>query len=178
MSQVISFRTDLKKDWLQFCQECEIDSNDALRQLIQKVLTNKTGFDQLLNIPKGVLPKPENGTHKNRIEIRFTNKEYEKVIEHAKQSGFSPAKWLITLARYQFIRHTPLTVMELDKIDDRLYQIRMIGQNLNQLLRSLNNHELHPSQMDIMPLLESLVRNIEEEKKTLNLIVSNNLERW
>ena len=174
----ITFRTELKDDWVQYCLNNNISPSEALRQLIQKILTNGTSLDQMLNIPKGILPKPENSAQKNRIEIRLTAIEHEKVLQHAKNSGFTPAKWLVTLVRYQFIRHTPLTVLELDKFDERLYQVRMIGQNLNQMLRALNNHELHPSQMDILPMLQLLIKNLDDEKQALNTISSNNLDRW
>ncbi|MDP3817549.1 MAG: plasmid mobilization relaxosome protein MobC [Methylotenera sp.] len=155
-----------------------ISSSEALRQLISKILTGRTALDKVLNIPQGVLPKPENGLPKNRIEIRLTNKEHLKLAEHAKKSGFSPTKWLVTLVRYQFIKHTPLTVLELDKLDERLYQIRMIGQNLNQITRALNSHELSSSQVDVMPMLQELLKVLDEDRKALKTIASHNLDRW
>jgi hypothetical protein len=176
--KVISFRTHLKADWLRHCKECEINPNDALRQLISKILTGGTDLDKVLNIPKGVLPKPENNPLKNRIEIRLTSKEHDKLTEHAKKSGFRPTKWLVTLVRYQFIKHTPLNVLELDKLDERLYQIRMIGQNLNQVARALNSHELSGSQVDVMPTLQALLKVLDEDRKALKAIASHNLDRW
>lgn len=176
--QRISFRTNKKKEWINYCVGQGISSSEALRQMIQKLVTGTTDIYKILNVPKGITPSPQGGKNRHRVEISFTDAEYQKVFEHAKKNGFSPSKWLITLVRYQFIKHTPLTVIELDKLDERLYQIRMIGQNLNQITRALNSHELHPSQVDVKPLLEQLLLNINEEKHTLNTIFKDNLERW
>lgn len=174
----ITFRTALKHDWQQYCLQSGMSPSEALRQLISKILTGGTHLEQILNIPQGVLPTPENNQPKNRIEIRLTNQEYETLVSHAKQAGFSPAKWLVTLVRYQFIQHTPLTVLELDKLDERLYQVRMIGHNLNQVARALNSHELHPSQIELMPTLQLLMQNLDAEKQTLRTIFNHNLKRW
>lgn len=174
----IIFRTNLKNDWEQYCMQSGISPSEALRQLLSKILTGDTALDKLLNIPQGVLPKPENSPLKNRIEIRLTDKEHDKLRKHAEKSGFSPTQWLVTLVRYQFIKHTPLTVLELDILDERLYQIRMIGQNLNQIARALNSHELSSSQVDMMPMLQSLLKVLDEDRKALKAITSHNLDRW
>lgn len=179
----ITFRTTLKQDWEQYCLQCGVSSSEALRQLISKLLTGDTEFERALNIPQGVIPQPKNSQAKinqarHRVEIRLTTQEYDKLVEHAQQSGFSPAKWLVTLLRYQFIRHTPLTLLELDKLDERLYQVRMIGHNLNQVARALNSHELHPSQVDLMPVLQQLMQNLDAEKQALRTIASHNIDRW
>lgn len=179
----ITFRTALKQDWEQYCLQCGMSSSEALRQLVSKLLTGDTDLAHISNIPQGVLPKSNNRQAKksqarHRIEIRLTTQEYEQLISHAQQTGFSPAKWLVTLLRYQFIRHTPLTVLELDKLDERLYQVRMLGHNLNQVARALNSHELHPSQVDLMPTLQRLMQNLDAEKQALRTIASHNIERW
>jgi hypothetical protein len=174
----IMFRTALKQDWEQYCLQSGMSSSEALRQLISKLLTGGTDLAHLLNIPKGVLPAPKNSQAKHRVEIRLTTQEYDKLIEHAQQTGFSPAKWLVTLVRYQFIQHTPLTVFELDKLDERLYQVRMLGHNLNQVARALNSHELHPTQVDLMLTLQLLMQNLDAEKQALRAIASHNIERW
>ena len=93
----ITFRTNLKNDWEQYCMQSGISPSEALRQLISKILTGRTALDKVLNIPQGVLPKPENSPLKNRIEIRLTDKESDKLAEHAEKSGFSPTQWLVTL---------------------------------------------------------------------------------
>ena len=178
----ITFRTALKQDWEQYCLHCGVSSSEALRQLVSKLLTGDTALERVLNIPQGVIPQPQpqnqNNQAKHRVEIRLTTLEYDKLVEHAQQSGFSPAKWLVTLLRYQFIRHTPLTVLELDKLDERLYQVRMIGHHLNQVARALNSHELHPSQVDLMPVLQLLMQNLDAEKQALRTIASHNIDRW
>ena len=174
----ITFRTALKQDWEQYCLQCGVSSSEALRQLISKLLTGDTELERVLNIPQGVIPQSKNNQVKHRVEIRLTMQEYDKLVEHAQQSGFSPAKWLVTLLRYQFIRHTPLTVLELDKLDERLYQVRMIGHNLNQVARALNSHELHPSQVNLMPVLQLLMQNLDAEKQALRTIASHNIDRW
>ena len=174
----ITFRTSLKNEWEQYCTQSGISPSEALRQLISKILTGGTALDIVLNIPQGVLPKPENSPSKNRIEIRLTDKEHDKLTEHAEKSGFSPSQWLVTLVRYQFIKHTPLNVLELDKLDERLYQIRMIGQNLNQIARALNSRELSSSQVDVMPMLQELLKVLDEDRKALKAIASHNLDRW
>ena len=174
----ITFRTELKNDWEQYCLQSGISSSEALRQFISNILTGGSTLDKMLNIPQGVLPKPENSLPKHRIEIRLTNKEHLMLTEHAKKSGFSPTKWLVTLVRYQFIKHTPLTVLELDKLDERLYQIRMIGQNLNQIARALNSHELNSSQVEMMSMLQALLKVLDEDRKALKAIASHNLDRW
>ena len=174
----ITFRTALKQDWEQYCLQCGVSSSEALRQLISKLLTGDTELERVLNIPQEVIPQPKNNQVKHRVEIRLTTQEYDKLVEHAQQSGFSPAKWLVTLLRYQFIRHTPLTVLELDKLDERLYQVRMIGHNLNQVARALNSHELHPSQVNLMPVLQLLMQNLDAEKQALRTIAGHNIDRW
>lgn len=174
----ISFRSALKQDWQRYCLQSGMRPSEALRQLISKILTGDTQLEQILNIPKGLLPTPENSQLQNRLEIRLTNHEYEVLVNHAKQAGVSPARWLITLVRYQFIQHTPLTVLELDKLDERLYQIRMLGHNLNQVARALNSHILHPSQIELMPTLQLLIQNLDAEKQALRTIFNHNIKRW
>ena len=174
----ITFRTALKHGWEQYCLQSGMSSSEALRQLISKLLMGDTELEHVLNIPNGVLPASKHSEAKHRVEIRLTAQEYDKIVEHAQRSGFSPAKWLVILVRYQFIRHTPLTVLELDKLDERLYQVRMLGHNLNQVARALNSHKLHPSQIDLMPTLQLLMQNLEAEKQALRTIASHNLDRW
>ncbi|MDP3333661.1 MAG: plasmid mobilization relaxosome protein MobC [Methylococcaceae bacterium] len=69
-------------------------------------------------------------------------------------------------------------MLELDKLDERLYQVRMIGHNLNQVARALNSHELHPSQIELMPTLQLLMQNLDAEKQALRTIFNHNLKRW
>ncbi|PPD55399.1 MAG: hypothetical protein CTY12_01080 [Methylotenera sp.] len=178
LAERITFRTTLKSDWQQYCRQNGVRPSAALRQLMHKILTGGTHLDQILNMPIGILPSSENNQPKNRIEIRLTKHEYATLVGHAKQAGVSPAKWLITLVRYQFIQHTPLTVLELDKLDERLYQVRMIGHHLNQVARALNSHELHPSQIELMPTLQLLMQNLDAEKQALRTIFNHNLKRW
>jgi len=178
LSKRITFRTEQKDAWELYCSQNGVTSSEALRLVIQKILTGKTSFHEALNIPKRIITQKNDNKDKKRVEISLDQQDYDLAINHAKKAGFSLSKWLITLIRYQFIKHTPLTAIELDKLEERLYQIRMLGHNLNQLLRMLNNHELHPSQADIMPMLQQLMSNMDAEKKALNIIFQNNLHRW
>ena len=46
----ITFRTDLKNEWEQYCTQSGISPSEALRQLISKILTGGTALDIVLNL--------------------------------------------------------------------------------------------------------------------------------
>jgi len=72
--------------------------------------------------------------NKNRFHIRFDDDGWNKLINNAKLSGLSKAEYLRRLVNEKEIKPKPP-----ETYSKLLYEISMIGNNINQLVHQANS---------------------------------------
>lgn len=76
--------------------------------------------------------------NKKRIEIRLTESEYEAVKLRAKNEICSTQRWIINCVRASLTNEPQFTLDIAKALWESSYQLRAIGNNLNQIAKKLN----------------------------------------
>lgn len=113
----------------------------ALRALIVRVSRDADMSDQ-------PLPKRE-AAGRNRVEVRLTQAEMAALDVAARERGMKRADWVATLVR-QRLQMTTLPPVDVRRsLVDTWRQLKRIGINLNQSVRSLNAARMEGSRLDL-----------------------------
>lgn len=113
----------------------------------------------------------------DRIQLRISLEEKEKLKDKAKMAGLSVSEYVVVLNNKKKIYQ----LTDLKKIS---YQIIMIGNNINQVVTSMNkNKKYNQSQIDLLNKNLNDIKNLflkiineiqnQEEDIVLNKILSN-----
>lgn len=113
----------------------------------------------------------------DRIQLRISLEEKEKLKDKAKMAGLSVSEYVVVLNNKKKIYH----LTDLKKLS---YQIIMIGNNINQVVTSMNkNKKYNQSQIDLLNKNLNDIKNLflkiineiqnQEEDIVLNKILSN-----
>jgi len=113
----------------------------------------------------------------DRIQLRISLEEKEKLKDKAKMAGLSVSEYVVVLNNKKKIYQ----LTDLKKIS---YQIIMIGNNINQVVTSMNkNKKYNQAQIDLLNKNLNDIKNLflkiineiqnQEEDIVLNKILSN-----
>ena len=113
----------------------------ALRALITRVSRDE-------NMSDHPLPKRE-AAGRNRVEVRLNRAEMAALDVAARERGMKRADWVATLVR-QRLQVTTLPPVDVRRsLVDTWRQLKRIGVNLNQSVRSLNAARMEGSRLDL-----------------------------
>ena len=92
-------------------------------------------------------PKKEKSLHRGkRVYIRFTELEYELVAGYAKDAGYPIGTFVRKQALREKLEVNYNIVADLGEIQNLTVQVAGIGNNLNQIARTLNEwHSPYPA---------------------------------
>jgi hypothetical protein len=160
----------LKPQWQAWCAQQSTTPSQALRSVIQKLLTSKTPTDP---IPEVTDQQGQRDQKRVRREISLTQSENHHLEQRAKQAGFSVPKWLIALVRHQLTKQPQLGHQEQSALTESNRQLLAIAKNLNQLSKAPNgNNELTPE------ALSQLSEYLEHHVAWVSSLIEANTERW
>jgi len=160
----------MKGEFTAWCQRQGVTVNDAMRQMVARVL----GSDAHR------LPSVElaDGDERIAVKVQFSRGEYEAVSGTAKRMGFTLSRFLVAMVRAQITRYPQLGDREVAALEMSNYQLAAIGRNLNQLARTLNANPALNSQRGRLIVVDALRREIDTHLKAVHDMQRANLERW
>lgn len=161
---------DMKSEFTAWCQRQDVTVNDAVRQMVARVL----GMDvrQLPHVAS------TDGDERVSIKVQFSRGEYEAVNWTAGHMGFTLSRLLVAMVRAQITGDPQLGARELAALEASNYQLAAIGRNLNQIARALNAQPLAAAQPHRLALVDGLRREIDAHLKTVHDMQRANLARW
>ena len=113
----------------------------------------------------------------DRIQLRMSLEEKEKLKDKAKMAGLSVSEYVVLM-------NNKKKIYQLNDFKKVSYQIIMIGNNINQVVTSMNKNKkynqaqidlLNKNLLDIKNLFLKIINEIQnqDEDKVLNKILSN-----
>jgi len=161
---------DLKARWLTRCQQVGQRPSEGIRILVNAAL--------------GVaLPAPKTSNLRKReaatvaIEVKLSESEATIARELAQASGFSLARWVVSLVRTRVSDTAPLGQAELEGLARATHELHKAGVNLNQIAHQMNMvpEQPQPTLADVICVLS---REIKEQTKAVKAVLDANAERW
>lgn len=160
---------DMKGEFTVWCQRQGVTVNDAVRQMVARVLG--TDVRQLPRI------ESVDGDGRVSIKVQFSQGEYEAVSRTAAHMGFTMSRFLVAMVRAQITGDPQLGARELAALEASNYQLAAIGRNLNQIARALNAQPV-ATQAHRLALVDALRGEIDIHLKTVHDMQRANLARW
>ncbi|WP_183708541.1 plasmid mobilization relaxosome protein MobC [Paraburkholderia tropica] len=160
----------MKDEFTAWCQRQDVTVNDAVRQMVARVL----GADvrQLPHVASA------NGDERVSVKVQFSAGEYEAVRLVAQRMGFTLSRFLVAMVRAQITRYPQLGEREVTALEASNYQLAAIGRNLNQIARALNAQPSAVPQPHRLVLIDALRAEIDAHLKTVHDMQRANLARW
>ncbi|MGB0893809.1 MAG: plasmid mobilization protein [Parashewanella sp.] len=157
---------DEKINWQGFCQSCGISQSDMLRMMINRVAPNDSINSDFQEV------------RTNRITIRFTSDNLNKITYKAKAEGYpNQSNWARATVLASLYREPVLSNDEVNVLRESNRQLAAIGRNLNQIARVLNI-EFRESDKITKEMIEMLENRLNQHKQKVNDLLNKNCQRW
>jgi hypothetical protein len=165
----------LKPQWLTWCAQQSTTPSQALRSVIQKLLTSKNPTDP---IPEVTDQQGQRDQKRVRREISLTQSENRHLEQRAKQAGFSVPKWLIALVRHQLTKQPQLGHQEQSALTESNRQLLSIAKNLNHLTKTIATTPTNETNPLTPEALSQLSEYLEHHVAWVSSLIEANTERW
>lgn len=161
---------DMKGEFTAWCQRQGVTVNDAVRQMVARILGSDVRQLSYVALP--------DGDERISVKVQFSRGEYEAVSPVAKHMGFTLSRFLVAMVRAQITSYPQLGDREVAALEASNYQLAAIGRNLNQIARALNAQPLAAPQQHRLVVIDALRREIDAHLKAVHDMQRANLERW
>jgi len=150
------------------CQE--LSQSALLKRLVEAALLTVTPVQP--PVGETVEPVPVDG----KISVRLRTDDLLMLRERAKARVMPTSTYVSLLIRSHLRALTPLPTPELDALKRSVAEISVIGRNLNQIARAVNQGERPngPSKAD----LHSLLRALDGLRVHIKALINANLASW
>ncbi len=158
-----------KKAWQSFCRTNGVSESDMLRMMIQRVCGEAVPID---------FPGLGDEKKAGKVTIRLTGTEHRKLIERAKQEGYTNrTNWTTATVLAALHRMPVLTDEEVNTVRESCRQLGAIGRNLNQVARALNI-EFRESDKLKQESIEKLAERIDQHLDHVSELFDKTWSRW
>lgn len=164
---------ELKPKWDIYCKSLGIKPGAAIKKAIEQQLTKATPIDEPITHTQ-VNESPDN-EKKVRIEIWLTPSEKAAIVKQAEIEDCSKSRWVVDAIRAGLTNEPQFSTSEVQELGKSNYQLNMIGRNLNQIARRLNEGRHEPLTVDA---IVRLTGQIDEHVEKVSSAIRASLERW
>jgi hypothetical protein len=164
---------ELKTQWVQWCGERHVVPGKALRQLVEKVVTE--GLEPVAGegdrrIRVAVGKAPDTGTKVGR-EIQFTPSEDAAITAAAKAQGFGYQEWVIAAVRAAVANAPSYGQVELEGLTQS-------NKLLAQLVVEMGSLRRGESLPDLDIRLERLESDVRAHVEVVSAAIAQGVQRW
>ncbi|MCJ8207226.1 plasmid mobilization relaxosome protein MobC [Pseudomonas sp. RGM2987] len=163
----------LKEPWADYCKVLGKKPGAAIKEAIEQQLAKAAA-----NPP----PKTYHQTReapaaepKVRFEILLTESEKRAIRERANVERCSMRRWIIDAIRVGLTHEPQFGMNEIDALGESNYQLLVLGRNLNQIARRLNEGGYEPLAVERIEMLSKLIK---EHTEVVSRSIQASLERW
>lgn len=115
---------------------------------------------------------------KNRVYLRFTERQYKKIHSLAITQSFDNAtKYVKSLVLGAITKSPILTEDEINILRESNRELAAIGRNLNQVAKKLNI-EFRDRESLTKQMIEELIDTVDEHRDRVSELIEKNLTRW
>lgn len=117
----------------------------------------------------------KNSVKTERLEIRLTSTEKEKIFENAGKANMTVSEYIVTLNNL-----TPIYVFDKETVLSLIYEVNRIGNNINQITKVVNAQKYSTTEQleQLNRYMQGVDRKMDELKIVFipkkNIILSNN----
>jgi hypothetical protein len=180
-SPILSVRLgiDLKTRWETYCKTLGVAPSSAIKTAIEQQLekhgretpTAKNPLRKTYRQVSEALPTEP----KHRFEILLTESERRAIRERATSERCSMRRWIIDACRVGLTHEPQFTTKEIETLGESNYQLLVIGRNLNQIARRLNEGNI--AQLTSQQI-EGIKAQIDRHTNIVSAAMRASLERW
>lgn len=169
---------DLKDPWIAYCKQQNRKPGALLKMAVAAELEKaaSSGVAENKIKKKTVAPMETAKTEKKkRQEVLLTESESKAVSEFASDAGSSRRQWLIDLIRAAVTGEPQFSMDELKALGESNYQLMMIGRNLNQIAKQMNEGRRDSVSFRNIKEVSDMC---EKHIKLASAVSRANVERW
>jgi len=163
--------TELKARWVAYCEGMNKSPGAALKEAIEQQLTKAEGHPE----PKKYHQAGYAKESKQRFEILLTASEKAAIKERSTTERCSMRRWIVDAIRAGLSHEPQFSMSEVDALGESNYHLLLLGRNLNQIARRLNEGHREPVTVQ---RIEALSRLIEKHTDVVSDAMAASLERW
>ena len=128
----------------------------------------------------GKEPSPPRGTGKGtQIGVRLKGTEFATLAEAANSRGCTPANWLRSLAIVHLSRRPQWSPVEVEALREVFRELRAIGNNINQIARSLNVSVLAGDLTEMQGAdAKEAAELVHYEMRRVTAVMTGNFDYW
>jgi hypothetical protein len=163
---------ELKEPWVSYCRRSNTTPSKAFKEIVKKL----TGVGQGNMLFKVVPERLPDAKLKKRMELRWTESEYEAILKLC-DGHSSPGAWVIDSVRARLTNSPQFGMNEISALWESSAQLMKIGTNLNQIARAINMNT-HETELARLELLEEIRLEIRSHTAKVANLLNANLKRW
>lgn len=165
---------DLKDAWALHCKASGTTSSEGVRAVIKWLLEN----DQKKQTVRGryALGEMIDFGKRVRVELLLTPSESAAISEEAKSGGITRQTWLINCARNTLTGERMFNAEQVKALWDSNYQLGMIGRNLNQIAKRLNDLDTKSERLKLA-FIGDIRDSIADHTELVSKLVSTSVDR-
>lgn len=165
---------DLKPQWIAHCKQQNIKPGAILKKAVEAEL-NKSANKQHKQRTKTKTVEPKKKPDKIRQTFLMTQNEKVKAIVAAKKSGTTLRGWIVDVVRAALTVDPQFTMNEIIALGESNYQLKMIGINLNQIAKHLNQD---PAYKPNLSIIKDITREVNKNIEHSSTLIRSSVERW
>ena len=175
-SPLLSIRlgVDLKARWEAYCKGLGIAPSSAVKTAIEQQL-EKHEKEKPSRIIQRQMPEAPTTVAKRRFEILLTESERRAIHERAGAEHLSMRRWIINACRAGLTHEPQFSTKEIEALGESNYQLLVIGRNLNQIAKRLNEGNIAPLTSKQISELKAM---IDRHTDIVSTTIRASLERW
>lgn len=165
---------DAKGPFLAACSAMKVTPSDLIRKVVLDLVGNQPKLEPpgQFEIVSGAA-----GRGATRVEVRFTDDEYEALSKSAASMGFENVQHLILALSRGYLTLSPqFGKEEMAALGESNRQLLSMGRNLNQIARALNQGGMVSGFTD--DRINQLYARIVQHTEYVSRLIAANIERW
>jgi hypothetical protein len=174
-SIITTLRLKPKMDsmWRDHCKMINKSSSEAIRNLIELELGEgfKTDSSEKLFSQVNDYSDP----NKTRFEITLTASEKKALYEMAEAEECSMRQWVVDAVRAGLTKEPQFTMTEIKELGESNYQLMMIGRNLNQIAKRINEGKM---EIGLLEKIDEIKQKMSEHIDIVSTTINSSLHRW
>lgn len=165
---------DLKDAWALHCKASGTTSSEGVRTIIRLLLEK----DRKLQTVRGryTLGEAIDFGKRVRVELLLTPSESAAISEEAGSGGITRQTWIINCARNALTGERMFNAEQVKALWDSNYQLGMIGRNLNQIAKRLNDLDTKSERLKLV-FIGDIRDSIADHTELVSKLVSTSVDR-
>lgn len=165
---------NLKPKWLAYCKARNLKPGALLKKAVESELKKSEQNKSDEWKKKGTI-EPKGKPEKKPQTFLITTSEKKAAIKAAKKSGTTLRGWIVDVVRAALTVDPQFSMEQIVVLGQSNYQLKMIGINLNQIAKRLNED---PRYTPDLAIIKEITHEVDANIKASSTLIRSCVERW